>query len=96
MALRHIALFQWAAGQQPDLDHVGALLAILVDEHHGTLQTGSSLSLSPGTFDYGLTADFPDEAAYQAYRTDARHRRLMEEILRPAASNIVAVQIDLH
>lgn len=95
MALRHVALFDWTPGQEPDPHEVEDLLREIVSAHQGTLQLGSSLGLSPSTYSYGLTADFPSDAAYTAYLMDPRHQDLLNDVLRPAARSICAIQIPL-
>lgn len=95
MTLRHIALFRWIEGEEPELAPIRAVLVDLVNDHGDRLELGRSLRLSPSTFDFGLTADFDSETAYQSYRRDPRHQRLMDEVLGPASQDICAVQIDL-
>jgi hypothetical protein len=72
-----------------------SVLGEVVSDHGGRLELGRSRGLSPSTFDFGLTADFVSEKDYLAYRNDPRHQRLMDDVLRPAARHIFAVQIDL-
>lgn len=97
MTIRHVALFRWIPGKAPDLPALGETLRNIVAEIDGghEMAAGSSLGLSPGTFDYGLTADFDTEDAYLEYRSHPRHQRLLDEVLLPAAEAVAAVQIAL-
>ena len=95
MALRHIVLFQWTdAVTDEAVDALEAGLARLpgLIPEIRSYRFGRDLGLGDGTFDFGLVADFVDEAGYRAYSTHPDHLALIEDLVRPIADRIVRVQ----
>jgi hypothetical protein len=91
-------LFRWKPAATVDLDLVSARLRTLVEGIAGAraLTIGAGLGLSgPSGFDFGLTVDFDDEAAYQRYREHPLHQRLLTEVLVPSAETISAIQLPI-
>jgi hypothetical protein len=96
--VRHVALFRWKDGASVDPGAVADELRAIVAATDGAfdLVVGVGLGLSgPSGFDFGLTADFVDEAAYLAYRQSPDHQRLLAEVLVPASETISAIQLSL-
>jgi len=96
--LRHVALFSWNAAGPPDLAAVEGELATLVAGIDGAdgFVCGAALGLSgPNSYDFGLSVDFVDAGAYQAYRMHEAHQQLLRDVLLPAASAVAAMQFDL-
>lgn len=56
------------------------------------IHAGRDAGLREGNWDYTITADFDDEAAYRAYDGDEEHNRLRREFFGPASAEIVRVQ----
>jgi hypothetical protein len=78
-----------AAAVLPALDAMRALeLDGVVDRRIGT-----DLGLREGNFDYVLTFDFEDEAAYRAYDQDEEHNRIRRELFAPVSAQTVRIQI---
>jgi hypothetical protein len=59
----------------------------------GTLacRLGTDLGLRDGSWDFAITSDFVDEAAYRAYDLDEEHNRIRRDIAQLAAE-VVRVQ----
>ncbi len=75
---------------QPALDAIAALHpAGLLD-----LRIGRDLRLRAESWDFAITSDFVDEAAYRAYDVEDEHNRIRRELFAPICEQIVRVQID--
>ena len=70
---------------------LSALRAMLIDGMVA-LDCGRDLGLRDGNFDYAVTADLVDEAAYRRYDEDEEHNRIRRELLGPVSEQIVRVQ----
>lgn len=55
---------------------------------------GVDLRLRQESWDFAITSDFVDEAAYRAYDEDAEHNRIRREMFAPLCAQIVRVQIE--
>jgi hypothetical protein len=56
------------------------------------LACGRDERLRDGGWDYAITADFVDEAAYRRYDADEEHNRIRRELLAPIVERVVRVQ----
>jgi hypothetical protein len=56
------------------------------------LDCGRDAGLREGNWDYAITADLADEAAYRRYDEDEEHNRLRRECFGPVSEQIVRVQ----
>jgi hypothetical protein len=56
------------------------------------LDCGRDAGLREGNWDYAVTADLLDEAAYRRYDEDEEHNRIRRELLGPVSQQIVRVQ----
>ena len=56
------------------------------------LECGRDAGLRTGNWDYAITADLADEAAYRRYDEDDEHNRLRREMFGPVSEQIVRVQ----
>jgi len=70
---------------------LAALREMRIDGMLG-LDCGRDLGLRDGNWDYTVTADLTDEAAYRRYDEDAEHNRIRKELLGPVSEQIVRVQ----
>lgn len=57
-----------------------------------SLECGRDAGLREGNWDYAITADLTDEAAYRRYDEDEEHNRLRRESFGPVSEQIVRVQ----
>ena len=57
-----------------------------------SLQCGRDAGLREGNWDFAITADLTDEAAYRRYDEDEEHNRLRRENFGPVSEQIVRVQ----
>jgi hypothetical protein len=55
-------------------------------------RTGTDERLRDQTWDFAVTADFEDVAAYRAYDADPEHDRIRREQFLPLAAELVRVQ----
>ncbi len=62
----------------------------------GTLdmRVGRDAGLRAGNWDYAITADFTDAAAYRRYDEDEEHNRLRREYFGPLSAEIVRLQFE--
>lgn len=56
---------------------------------------GTDLRLREDPWDFAITSDFVDEAAYRAYDQDAEHNRIRREMVAPLVAETVRVQFRL-
>jgi Stress responsive A/B Barrel Domain len=56
-------------------------------------KVGTDLRLRDETWDFAITSDFEDEAAYRGYDADGEHNRIRREMFAPLCRDIVRVQI---
>ena len=56
---------------------------------------GPDLGLAEGNFDFVVVGDFADQAAYESYRDNAEHQRIVAEVIRPAVSDRAAIQYEI-
>jgi hypothetical protein len=59
------------------------------------VRVGRDAGLRAGNWDYTITADFADQAAYRAYDEDEEHNRLRREIFGPLSAEIARIQIEV-
>jgi hypothetical protein len=93
--VRHIALFRWKTDTtaiEPDRV-VAELTAIAARTKALNFEAGPALGLGQPSYDFAVLADFASAEDYLAYREDPRHRRYLNEVLRPAAAEISAIQV---
>ena len=72
-----------------------ALAAIAALRPEGLLdcRLGTDLRLREQSWDFAITSDFVDEAAYRAYDAEAEHNRIRSELFAPVCQEIVRVQL---
>ncbi|WP_420435700.1 Dabb family protein [Candidatus Poriferisocius sp.] len=56
---------------------------------------GPDLGLAEGNFDFAVVGDFADQAAYETYRDNLEHRRIINEIIRPVVTERAAIQYEI-
>lgn len=96
MTVVHVAVFRW----QPDVDvrertaRLGDALDELRQHVPGllSLEYGVDLEVWPRTFDFALIARFTDLDALRAYDANPAHRRVYEDVVRPALDTLGSVQ----
>lgn len=59
------------------------------------LRLGTDLRLREQSWDFAITSDWADEAAYRAYDEDAEHNRIRREMFAPLCEQIVRVQLQV-
>ena len=58
-------------------------------------RVGRDAGLRDGGWDFAITNDWVDAAAYRVYDADAEHNRLRREEFAPVCAEIVRVQLEL-
>ncbi len=93
--IRNIVVGRLKDGVDP-ADVRRALAAIVSLEPVGLLdvRVGLDARLREESWDFAITSDFVDVAAYQAYDAEAEHNRIRREMFAPLAEQIVRVQFD--
>jgi hypothetical protein len=100
---RHVVLFKWKPGT--DAETVAAVVAGLsacaaalpVTRAYTCgpdVQGTGSQAGSEERYDFGVVADFDDEAGWRVYDADAEHNRLRAELIRPLIAQRVTIQFE--
>jgi quinol monooxygenase YgiN len=87
--IRHVVLFQFADGTTVEqIDDYERSLVEYVATLDGveSYVIGRDARINPGTYDFGIVAEFTDEAAFREYFDGERHK----EIQRNTATMIAA------
>jgi len=73
-----------------------ALAAIKALRPEGLLdcRVGVDARLRDESWDFAITSDFVDEAAYRAYDQEAEHNRVRREMFGPLCAEIARVQFE--
>lgn len=56
---------------------------------------GPDVGLAEGNFDFAVVGDFADQDAYLTYRDHPEHRRIVNEVIRPAITDRAAIQFEV-
>ena len=74
-----------------------ALAAIAALRPEGLLdcRVGTDLRLRDESWDFAITSDFVDAAAYRAYDAEAEHNRIRREMFDPVCEEIARVQFQV-
>lgn len=93
--IRNIVVGKLKVGVDP-ADVQRALAAIVALEPTGLLdvRVGLDAQLREESWDFAITSDFVDAAAYQAYDLETEHNRIRRQMFAPLAEQIVRVQFD--
>ncbi len=95
--LVHVVCIQWsdtATDRQIASVAEGlAMLPALVPSLRG-YQFGADVGLAPGSYDFGIVAQFDDADGYQAYVDHPAHQAVLVERIRPILAARAAVQLE--
>lgn len=93
--IRHIVLFTW----KPDTpaDHAERTTAALAELRRKIPQIrsyhfGANLGVNPGTYDYGVTAEFDSIDDYFVYRDHPDHKIFIETYTAPFIDTRASIQ----
>ena len=96
--LRHVVLFTWTEGTDPET-RASTLAALrrLPEEVGGmtSFAVGPDAGLVEGNAHTALVADFADAAAFRAYAGDSRHLAVIAEHVKPHLASRTSVQYEL-
>jgi stress responsive alpha/beta barrel protein len=95
--IRHTALFKWAADATDEQKQAAATEVAKLPSIVSSIRafaSGPDAGINPGNFNFGVTADFDDEAGYLAYRDDPAHREIVQRYITPIAAQRAAVQYE--
>src|SRR3954463_1503068 len=96
--LRHVVIFTWTEDTDP-ATRAATLAALrrLPEEVGGmtSLAVGPDAGLVEGNAHTALVADFPDVEAYRSYASNARHREIIAEHVKPHLAGRSAVQYEV-
>lgn len=96
--IRHVALFRLKedapSGTQQALEDGLFLLAQTI-EAISAYSYGADLGLREGNFDFGVVADFEDEAAFVAYAEHPAHLTLIKELVAPVIAERASLQFEI-
>jgi hypothetical protein len=95
--IRHTVLFKWAADATDEQKKAAAAevagLPSIVPSIRA-FASGPDAGFAEGNFDFAVTADFDDEAAYFAYRDNPGHRQVVQRYITPIVAQRAAVQYE--
>ena len=96
--IRHIALFRLKAdapdGARSSLEDGLFQLAQTISEI-SSYDYGGDIGLREGNFDFGVVADFENEAAFSRYVNHPDHQSFIRERLTPVVEERVSLQFEL-
>jgi hypothetical protein len=96
--VRHVVMFRWREGvAATQVDELCEALSAL-PEAVGTIAQysfGPDLGINDGNADFVVVADFATREDYLVYRDHPEHRRVITEMILPAITERVAVQVAL-
>lgn len=98
MAVRHIVLFRFAEATPDErIDDLGAGLAALpaAIPQIRRYEHGRNLGVTPGTWDYGLVAEFDSVEDQRTYRDHPVHQKLIRELVEPITADRASIQVSL-
>ncbi len=94
--IRNIVVGKLRPGlDQADIEPGLAAIAALTPDGVISVILGVDQRLRDTTWDFAITSDFVDVAAYQAYDLDEEHNRIRRELIAPLCEQIVRVQIEV-
>ena len=95
--IRHIAVFKWTdeatAEQKQAVAAELTALAPTIPSVRGYL-LGPDVGLVAGNFDFGVSADFDDEAGFFAYRDDPAHKEIIARTIAPILVQRIGMQFE--
>ncbi|GAB3264994.1 Dabb family protein [Kineosporia babensis] len=94
--IRNVVMGRLKPGADTDLLEKGlaGIVALAIPGMTG-VKVGRDAGLREGNWDFTITADFADVAAYRAYDEDEEHNRLRREIFGPLSEEIARIQIEV-
>jgi hypothetical protein len=101
---RHVVLFKWKPGTSVDtvaavaagLSACAAALPVARSYTCGPdVQAAGSQAGSEERYDFGVVADFDDEAGWRVYDKDPEHNRLRAELIRPLIAERATIQFEV-
>lgn len=98
MAIRHIVLFRFAPGTPDErIDDLQAGLDALPPAipQIRRYEHGRNLGVTPGTWDYGLVAEFDSVDDQRTYRDHPVHQQLIRELVEPITTDRASIQLSL-
>ena len=91
--IRNVVVGRLRAGVDPSaVEPALAAIAALRPEGQIACRLGRDLGLREQSWDFAITNDFADEAAYRAYDADEEHNRIRRELIAPLVDEVVRVQ----
>lgn len=97
MAFHHVVLFRWQPHVTAEqIDHLTASLRALSAGLGGcrAYACGPGLGLSDFSSDYGVVATFDSREAWDHYRTDPEHDRILSELILPIVAERAGIQFE--
>lgn len=91
----HIVVFEWNAGVRPEqVDALAKALNRLAADLSdiATIRHGPDLHFRDGNGDYALVATFVDQACWDAYQADSRHKAFVRDFVLPIQASRRTVQ----
>ena len=93
--IRHVVMFKFRDDADADQRQAVHDAIAAMPKATGVTETyaiGGDLGLAEGNFDFAVVGDFADQAAYESYRDNAEHQRIVLEVIRPAITDRAAIQ----
>ncbi len=93
--IRNIVVGKLRPGvEQAQIEPGLAAIAALAPAGLLDVRVGVDQRLRDTTWDFAITSDFADVAAYRAYDVDEEHNRIRRDLIAPLCEQITRVQIE--
>lgn len=97
MTFTHVVAFRWKDGTAPTtVERITGELTDLAARLDGveSYLCGADVGLSAGAHDYAIVGRFAGRDEFVAYRDHPEHQRILTELIAPALSERVVVQLE--
>ena len=94
MVFTHVVTFKWG-DDGFDSGGIATALRTLVSGFDGVVsyRCGPDTGFTPGAYDFAVVANFEDRQSFVAYRDDAEHQRILNDMILPNLASRTVVQI---
>jgi quinol monooxygenase YgiN len=97
VSFTHVVTFQWSSPQLgASSESIAEALRTLVASFEGVerYQCGSDIGLTPTNYDFAVVGTFADRAAFETYRDDPEHQRIIADLIAPILGHKTVVQLE--
>jgi hypothetical protein len=92
MSFTHIVTFRWKSPDQASASSIADLVAGF--DGVESYRCGSDIGLTPSSYDFAVVGTFSTRAAFENYRDNPDHQRIIEEMISPLLDRRTVVQLE--